>query len=348
MALKPDEAAIIPLVVAPVGLPSLIPNTDGWVGCAAIVFEAGGLLNRFVAGCTFGADGFVEMPKLNIGFSGGSDGVEAARGLDGVTLVGLLVIPKLNFGLDASLVPPPGIALALGLVIFSVDVGGLGFCASENIPRGELLEPIPFGADEVFKVGLFDGTFVCPKEKIEEAAEPLVSGAGDGAVVGCEVFVKKVGVVELDETGPLAVEIDAEVCVTGVGAEGKGNKGPGATVAVLASGLTFASLDWVLRDGVGILNKGGGLEGSLTCGSRFGSAGIENEDAPVGGAVAIEGFSSGFGSETADNVDAAAAFFASASFAFASASAFAFSFSSALRRRRAIASASISCFSHFE
>jgi hypothetical protein len=95
---------------------------------------------------------------------------------------------------------------------------------------------------------------------------------------------------------------------------------------------------------VGILNKGGGLEGSLACGSRFGSAGRENEDAPVGGA--IDGLSSGFGSETADKVDAAAAFFASASFA--SASAFAFSFSSALRRRRAMASASISCFSHFE
>lgn len=202
-----------------------------------------------------------------------------------------------------------------------------------------MLEPIPCGADEAFEGGVFDGTFVCPKENIEEAAEPLASGADDGAVVGCEVFVKKVGVVELDETGPLAAGIDVEVCVTGVGAEGKGNKVPGATVAVLASGLSFASLDWVFRDDVGILNKGGGLEGSLTCGSRFGSAGRENADAPVGGAA--EGFSSGFGSETADN-----AFFASASFA--SASAFAFSFSSALRRRRPIASASISCFSHFE
>ena len=241
--MKPDEADSIPLVGAPADLPPLIPNTDGWVGCAAIVFEAGELLNRFVAGCTFGADGFVEMPKLNIGFGGGSDSVEAAGGLDGVTLVGLLVIPKLNFGFGASLVPPAGRAPALGLVIFSVDVGGLGFCASENIPKGELLDPIPFGADEVFEMGLFDGTFVCPKEKIEEAAEPLVSGTDDGAVVGCEVFVKKV-VVELDETGRLAVEIDTEVCVTGVGAEGKGNKGPpGATVAVLASGLSFASLD---------------------------------------------------------------------------------------------------------
>jgi hypothetical protein len=93
------------------------------------MLEAGGLLNRFVAGCTFGADEFVEMPKLNIGFGGGSDGVAAARGPDGVTLVGLLVIPKSNFGFDASLVPPAGRALALGL---EVDIGGLGFCGNEK------------------------------------------------------------------------------------------------------------------------------------------------------------------------------------------------------------------------
>ena len=94
---------------------------------------------------------------------------------------------------------------------------------------------------------------------------------------------------------------------------------------------------------MGSLNKGGGLEDSITCDSRFGSEGRENVDAPVGGAA--EGFSSGFGNGTTE-VGAAATFFASASFA--SASAFAFSFSSALRRRRAMASASISCFSHFE
>lgn len=92
------------------------------------------------------------------------------------------------------------------------------------------------------------------------------------------------------------------------------------------------------------MNKGGGLEGSITCESRFGNGGKENVDAPVGGAA--EGFSSGFGNGTVDKVGAAATFFASASFA--SASAFAFSFSSALRRKRAMASASISCFSHFE
>ena len=194
-----------------------------------------------------------------------------------------------------------------------------------------------------FEMGLFDGTFACPKENIEEAEEPLAS-ADEGAVVGCVVFVKKLGVVDLDETGPLAAGIDVEVCVAGIGAEGKENNVPGATGAVLASGLSFASLDWAFGDGVGILNKGGGLEGSVTCESRFGNGGRENADAPIGGAA--EGFSSLFGSWTADKVDAAAAFFASASFA--SASAFVFSFSSALRRRRDMASASISCFSHLE
>jgi hypothetical protein len=192
-------------------------------------------------------------------------------------------------------------------------------------------------------MGLFDCAFVCPKEKIEETAEPLVSGADEGAVMGCAVFVKKVGVVELDETGPLA-GIDVEVCVTEFGAEGKGNKVAGAAVAVLASGLSFASPDWAFRDSVGILNSGGGLDGSAAFESPFGGGGRENADAPDGGAT--EGFSSGFGSGIAGKVDAAATFFASASFA--SASAFAFSFSSALRRRRAMASASISCFSHFE
>jgi hypothetical protein len=109
-----------------------MPNADGWVACA-VVLEAGRLLNGFVIGCTVGADEFFGMPKPNVGFGGASDGVAAARGLDGVTLIGLLVIPKLNFGLDASLVSPVGTALALGLDLFSVDVGGLGFCPSEKI-----------------------------------------------------------------------------------------------------------------------------------------------------------------------------------------------------------------------
>ena len=197
-------------------------------------------------------------------------------------------------------------------------------------------------------MGLFDCAFVCPKEKSEEAAEPLVSGADKGAVVGCVVFVKKVGVVELDETGRLAAGMDVEVCVTGFGAEGKGNKVVGAAAAVLACCLSFASLEWAFRDTVGILNSGGGLDGSIAFESPFGGGGRENAGAPGGGAT--EGFSSGFESVIAGKVDAAvdaaAAFFASASFA--SASAFAFSFSSALRRRRAMASASISCFSHLE
>jgi hypothetical protein len=207
-----------------------------------------------------------------------------------------------------------------------------------------VLEPFPCGADGGFGTGLFGCAFVCPKEKIEEAAEPLVSSADEGAVVGCAVFVKKVGVVELDETDPLAGGIDVEVCVTGFGAEGKGNKVAGAAAAVLASGLSFASLDWAFRDGVEILNSGGGLDGSAAFESPFGGGGRENADAPDGGAT--EGFSSGFESGIAGKADAAATFFASTSFA--SASAFVFSFSSALRRRRAMASASISCFSHFE
>jgi hypothetical protein len=300
------------------------------------------LLNGFVIGCTVGADEFFGMPpKLNMGFGGAPDGVAAASGLDGVTLVGLVVIPKLNFGFDASLVPPAGTALALGLEIFSVEVGGFGFCPSEKIPWDAELEPFPCGADGGFDMGLFVCAFVCPKEKNEEAAEPLVSGADEDAVVGCAVFVKKVGIVELDGTGPLAAGIDIEVCVTGFGAEGKGNKVAGACAAVLASSFSFVSLDWVFGDSVGILNSGGGLDGSVAFESPFGGGGRENVGAPDGGAT--EGFSSSFGSGIEGE---AATFFASASFA--SASPFAFSFSSALRRRRAMASASIYCFSHFE
>ena len=90
------------------------------------------MLNGLVIGCTVGADEFFGTPKLNVGFGGAPDGVAAARGIDGVTLVGLLAIPKLNFGFDASLVPPVGTALALELELFSVEVGGLGFCPREK------------------------------------------------------------------------------------------------------------------------------------------------------------------------------------------------------------------------
>jgi hypothetical protein len=230
--LKPDEAGMIPLAGVLAELASLLPNTGGCNACAVVVFEAGGLLNGFVIGCTVGADELFGMPKLNMSFGGAPDCVGAARGLDGVTLVGLLVIPKPNCGCDASLVPPAGTALALGLELFPVEVGGLGFCPSV---KGIVLEPFPCGANGGFDIGLFDCAFVCPKEKNEDAG---VSGAGEGFVV----VVKKV-VVELDGMGPLAAGIDVEVCVTGFGAEGKGNKVAGA-VAVLASGLSFASPDW--------------------------------------------------------------------------------------------------------
>lgn len=97
------------------------------------MLEADGLLNGFVIGCTVGADESFGMPKLNEGFEGGPEGVAAATGLDGATLGGLLDIPKLNFGFDVSLVPPAGTALAPGLELFSVEVGGLGFCPREKI-----------------------------------------------------------------------------------------------------------------------------------------------------------------------------------------------------------------------
>lgn len=245
--MKVDKVGILLLAGAPADFPSPVPNTDGWVACAVVVLEACALPNGFVTGCNVGADEFDkfdDMPKLNIGFGAGSDGAAAAGGLDEVTIVGLLVIPKLNFGFDASLAPPAGRALALGLELFSADVGGLGFCGNAKRLGDVVLELIPCGGDETFETELFDGAFAWPKEKIEEAAEPLASGADGGAVMGCAVFVKKVEVVELDDTGPLAAGIDAEVCDTGIEAEGKGNKVPGAAVFALASGLPFASLIW--------------------------------------------------------------------------------------------------------
>jgi hypothetical protein len=212
-----------------------------------------------------------------------------------------------------------------------------------------VFETFPCEADEASAIGLLEVAFGCPKENIEDAG-PLTSGADEGAVVGCGLCVKKLGIVELVGAELLAVGADTEVCVVGVGAgagagaEGKENNALGSAVDVLASGLAFASFDWALEDGVGILNRGGGLEGSVACEPPFGS--VSRENAGVDVERGAEGFSSGFVSETTDGAGAIAAFLASASFA--SASALAFSFSSALRRRRAIASASISCFSHFE
>jgi len=132
--LKPDKAGIKPLGEVPAVLPSLVPNTDGWVACAVVVLGACALLNVFVTACAVGADEFFDMPKPNTGFGGASDGMTAAGGFDDVTLVGLLVTPKLNFGFDASLVFPVGRGPALGLELFSEDVGGFGFCPNKNVP----------------------------------------------------------------------------------------------------------------------------------------------------------------------------------------------------------------------
>jgi hypothetical protein len=68
LALKPDEVDIIPRVGAPADVPPLIPNTGGWVACAAVIFAAGALPNEFVTGGAVNADELVEMPKLNMGF----------------------------------------------------------------------------------------------------------------------------------------------------------------------------------------------------------------------------------------------------------------------------------------
>jgi len=116
----------------PADLPSVVPNVDGWFNCVAGVLEATALLNRFAAGGT--TDEAFAGPKLNIGFDSESDpmGAGAAGGLDGVTLDGLLVIPKLNFGFIASAVPPAGRALAVGLALLLVDVGGLEACENEK------------------------------------------------------------------------------------------------------------------------------------------------------------------------------------------------------------------------
>ena len=118
----------------PADLPSVVPNVDGWFNCVAGVLEATALPNRFAAGGA--TDEVFAGPKLNIGFDSESDptgaGAAGAGGLDGVALVGLLVIPKLNFGFIASAVPPAGRALAVGLALLLVDVGGLEGCENEK------------------------------------------------------------------------------------------------------------------------------------------------------------------------------------------------------------------------
>jgi len=352
-----------PLAGAPGDLLSLAPNDNGWFNCVAVL-EAAVLPNGFAAGGAAGVDELFGSPKPNTGFDVESDAAGAAGGLDGVTLIGLPVSPKLNFGFSTSPVPLAGRVLALGLGSLLVGFGGLEGCENEK-KLGVVFEPFPCGADETFEVEVFDGAFGCPKEKNEEFVELFASGTDDGAVVGCELGVKKLGTVGLDEivplaagvgaevklervgldgAGPLAAGVDAGVCVAGIGAEGKENKVPGAVAGVLPSDLSFASLGCELEDSVGILNNGGGLGGSVFCELPFENGGRENAGVVRGGAT--EGLSSDFADRTVGKVGAVATFFASASLA--SAPAFVFSFSSALHRRRAIASASISCFSHFE
>jgi hypothetical protein len=80
------------------------------------------------------------MPKLNTGFDDEADEVGATGGFGGfggVTPVGLLVTPKLNFGFDASLVPPATRVLVLGcelLLVLLVDADGLRSCENEKKP----------------------------------------------------------------------------------------------------------------------------------------------------------------------------------------------------------------------
>jgi hypothetical protein len=131
-ALVPDTANVAPLVGRPVVLPSLVaPNGDGWFACAPVVLVVNALLKEFTVGCIVGVDELFDAPKLNVGF-GGSDEVGAATELDGGAVATLFVIPKLNFGLDASPVPPAGGALALGLELVLVDVEELGACENEK------------------------------------------------------------------------------------------------------------------------------------------------------------------------------------------------------------------------
>ena len=130
--LMPGDTDTIPLGGAPVGLLSLPPNTDGWFACVAVALEAGALPNGFVTGCAVCADELFEMPKLNMGFDDGSDAVASGGGW-GVELVGLLVIPKLNFGFNAS-VPPTEGPLELGLELLFVEIAGLEGCENEKKP----------------------------------------------------------------------------------------------------------------------------------------------------------------------------------------------------------------------
>lgn len=121
-----DDADGNPLAGTPAGclLPSFVPNDPGWSNRVAVL-EATALLNRFVAGGDGATDELFGGPKLNIGFDDESDVTGAAGGLGGVRPVGLLATPKLNFGFNASPVPPAVGTLAPGLEPLLVDGGGL-------------------------------------------------------------------------------------------------------------------------------------------------------------------------------------------------------------------------------
>jgi len=122
---------VTPLAGVPAGLFSLVLKSDGGFTCVAVVLGPGALPNMFVTGCAVGTDELFGIPKPNIGFGAESDTVAAAGGLNWLALVGLLVIPKLNFGFDES---PELLAvgtLALGLELLP---GGLEGCGNEKKP----------------------------------------------------------------------------------------------------------------------------------------------------------------------------------------------------------------------
>jgi len=129
--LKAEGVDVTPLAGVPAGLLSLMPKSDGGFTCVVVVLAPGVLPNRFVTGCAVGTDEFFEIPKLNIGFGAESDTAAATGGLDWLTLVGLLVTPKLNFGFDVSPELPAVGALALGLELL---FGGLEGCENDKKP----------------------------------------------------------------------------------------------------------------------------------------------------------------------------------------------------------------------
>ena len=125
LGLTSNAAGTTPLMAKLLGLPPPpTPNIEELVS------------EELVTVCTGGTDELIDVPKLNTFFGG----AEAAGGLDGEVLGGLLEIPKLNFGFCESLMPPAG---AAGLVPLVVVVVGLGGCGNEKAPRGVAPGPSP-------------------------------------------------------------------------------------------------------------------------------------------------------------------------------------------------------------